>query len=68
MLSELPIDSSRREMRREDNRNIKVRAESELNNFPNKKSKKKSVKEKHGVSMNVTQPDKAKCDERKLFK
>ena len=51
-------------MRREDNRNIKVRATSELNIFPNKK--KKSEKEKRGMSMYVTKPKKASCDEREL--
>ena len=53
-------------MRREDNRNIKVRAKSELNIFPNEKGKKKSEKEKRGMSLYVMKPKKARCDEREL--
>ena len=51
-------------MRSEDNRNIKVRATSELNIFPNKK--KKSEKEKRGMSMYLVKSKKANCDEREL--
>ena len=53
-------------MRREDNRNIKVRATSELNIFPNEKGKKKSEKEKRWISMYVIKPKKDSSDEIKL--
>ena len=53
-------------MRSVDNRNIKVRATSELNILPNEKSKKKSEKEKRGMSMYVMKTKKASCDEREL--
>ena len=51
-------------MRSVDKRNIKVRATCELNIFPNKKSKKTSVKEKRGMSMYVSKPKEARSDVR----
>ena len=46
-------------MKSEDNRNIKVRAKSELNIFQNKKSRNKSLEEKRGMSMYVKKPKKS---------
>ena len=54
-------------MRSEHNKHIKVRAKSEFNIFPNKKSKKTSVKEKRGMSMYVSKPKEARSDVREPF-
>ena len=52
------------EMKREHKRNIKVRAKSELDIVPSKKTKTRSFKEKHGMSMCVVKPKKASRDEK----